>query len=1111
MSFLDRLSDPAFLCLASKKARKFLLSRQWYHARGSQEAFVGALTFNAWRLATSIKNGRYEPSLRTVFAAPKTIVGTSDDKEFRFRPLAVQCFEDEVVETALVMLLADHFEAPWGDPETDAFPALCSYGNRIFRRPTDSGLELAIGSSHLYRGWPEDYSSFVRQTAESYNRTLSACGSDELAVLFSSDLTDFFPSIKRARIIELVQPVVGHDEGFARIFERVFGRYSIQADSHVSAHVERLRTEGLLQGPVHSGFWSNVYLSAFDEWVKGELNISLRRRGFEGQVEFYGRYVDDFHIALRVKRSSGAALGSDALAASAALKKAVAASLGEFLNTIHLSLSEAKTGIIVQDAAGSFLTTGQVAERMAAISKKAYFPLPPDDLLDLEAQVRYLFSSGPDQTASDTAEPSGQQPLNLILDNPGVRAQSRKRFAAGKWLKISRDLEHLRPSWGSEKLRFASELVREWIVDPTQVQLLQRALDAGLRPHDMAMFLQVLAKLKVEKSRPFFDFVWAYLLDQCIYSGKDWGISFGSVVEEAIAESTHPVLVERALAWRLKHKRAVTPAESQMDGNLRTRYWLCRQLLWDKAKEQKGLTAFELGALISSVHASPKVYASLASKALNSMDDSGSRGQLVRSLLLRNPAATHVLAQSYREDVIELLAFEEPLVESDRLFYRIMRGEYRNPMAWFTLAEQLGILIAKEGAHSAARGLLHPFSIRVNEDGTLSLLDGILLTAYSGGPDGSSPEAADSSWCFAVGLILRAAATADAVDLIGATPIARYSIAGTMLWLARRESALGSKAADLLDRLAWWPGSRINPFVGVEQFLATVAHLKSAVPTTVLNEVVISDVLVNASEEGSPLCIALCQLRTAPKTVSDASVRRALSITRTMLQEKGAGEKGPHLVIFPEMSVPRASIGTLCRFARTTGCIVLAGLELISDLPNKCSRNELAWIVPLDRATGRVIVLKQAKIFVTSKEQALKLPVIPATPPIVWRLIAGRERMAAINCFEFTYLPLRELLRGRVELMVVSANNQDVTTFDNLMESTHYDLYSHVVLVNSERHGGSSVRAPYKDPWHRRIFDIHGEDLFSVNVCYVDLLDFRMHSPAKGVKTRPAGFKLHSP
>ncbi len=1108
---LDQLVSPAFLCLAAKKARKYLTARQWYHDRSSQEAFCGALTFRAWQLGNELQVGEYRPLPKTIFAAPKAISSEAGKEFYKYRPLAIQNFRDEVVETALVMALADVFESSWGDPERDSYPNLCSYGNRIFRPKNGDDAALSIGSSHLYRDWPEDYARFVKETASNFNAALRKCRAGEHVILFSSDVSNFYPNVDRQRLVDIVESRVQVDESTRELLRRVFGQYQVRNCDYTQSDGEKLQHVGLLQGPVHSGFWANVYLSDYDDWVKSNLAGSLLRRGVKASVEFYARYVDDFHIVLRVS----APLDREAdpsLSFMERVKSALSDSLGENLGELGLELSAAKTSMLAQDAAGSLLTTGQVAERMEAITKKSYFPLPPEDLRDLEAEIRFLFGSSRDH--ADTRLSMHGVNISPVLDNPGVREHSRKRFAAGKWLRVARDLDRLIPGWIEKNREFASELLREWLVDPAQVQLLQRAFEIGLRPPDVTLFLRRLNGLKHAHARPFYDFVWSYLLDQNVFLDRDWGLAYGDSVEEAIRTGKHPVLVQRALAWRLKNKRAIDRFESRLAGWCRGDYWTCRQYLWGLLREKIRVSPFELGALIVSVRPSDRVLASLVGKALHVGPEPNQRAQLIRSVLQRRPEPIVKLSQSWELNVPELKSFRTVKGDDEFLYKKILDGEFRNPVAWYQLAAALGSLLEDEEMQTAAgRGLIHPFSLQLSSELGLSVIENPgVLTAYSTGAESRSEPHRDASWAYPVGLILRAAATGKPQDLIGATPISRFSMAGTFLWLAQRAARLGTHAADLLDRLSWWPGSRLEPFPDIEAFLATVDHLSIELASTPRGDAVLSDIILRGDKdtkaERAPHCIALCQLRAAPNEVSDASVRRALSITRTILRERRTEDDGLSLVVFPEMSVPRSSMGTLCRFARMTGCIVLAGLELIKDGKEKRHLNELVWIVPMDRRTGRVAVLRQEKIFPTKKELSLVPPVVSADPPVVWRLATGRDRMAAINCYEFTYLPLRELMRGRVELMMVSANNQDVTTFDNLIESTHYDLYSHVVLVNSEHHGGSAVRAPYRAPQDRRIFDIHGADLFSVNVCFVELGDFR-GKPNKPVKSRPAGFKLH--
>jgi len=1063
------------------------------------------MSFRAWQLTSELRDGRYAPGPKVVFAAPKKITRADDRDVYHYRPLAIQKFRDEVVETALVMLCADYFESEWGDTEQDVFPKLCSYGNRIFRSDIDGGKFLALGSSHLYREWPEDYASFVKNTASSFNGALKRLNLNERCVMFSSDIKEFFPNINRAILRSKIRDVVPMDAEVSALVDAVFGRYAVFGCEYSQSPAIALEEKGLLQGPVHSGFWSNVYLSGFDDWIKSDLIRSLSARGIEARLESYARYVDDFHLVLVVR--------ADVEDIESGVRSGLLALLNDRLSSLELSLADAKTNLISQDKTGSLLTTGQVADRMAAITKKAYFPMAPDELADLEAEVRYIFGA-PRETTSHN-----EMGATTILDNPGVRDGSRKRFAATKWLRIARDLEGLHPGWIGDHPEFPSELIREWMQDPSQVQLLQRALDAGVRPTDMSMFLKRLNSLR-DVARPFYNFVWAYLLDLLVYQGKDYGLPYTQISEQAIENADHPVLVQRSIAWKLKRKRAVSSSEARLPQELRDKYWAVRQHLWAHAARPSFLTPFEIGALLVSVKPTSRVLISLGEKALQVTSKREESAQLLRSILIRRPneavkIAEGVASSGFAKAVPELNAFSSQSKQKGLLYEHVLRGAYRNPEAWLGLAASLGRLFdADDVQQQAARGLIHPFSIEVRDGLTLSICGSpSILTAYSSGGFSRIEDGASGGWAYSIALMLRAAATADPVDLVGATPIARFSMAGTISWLARKNARLGSSAAVMLDRLSWWAGSRIRPFADVGEFQMAVQEARANLAISSCGKIVLGDITVDGWQQGQdgPHCVALCQLRSAPLGVSDASVRRALSIIRTLLLEREESERALSLVVFPELSVPRSSIGALCRFARMTGCVVLAGLSLIKSKDRKSRINELAWIVPLETKSGRVMVLRQEKIFITKKEQELIPPVKSAEPPVVWRIMSDRARFAAINCYEFTHLPLRDLIRGRVELLVVSANNQDVTTFDNLVESTHYDIYGHVVLVNSQQHGGSAMRAPYREPWDRRIFDVHGANMFSVNVCYAQLDDFRAPVPKKKVKSRPAGFELKKP
>jgi hypothetical protein len=76
-------------------------------------------------------------------------------------------------------------------------------------------------------------------------------------------------------------------------------------------------------------------------------------------------------------------------------------------------------------------------------------------------------------------------------------------------------------------------------------------------------------------------------------------------------------------------------------------------------------------------------------------------------------------------------------------------------------------------------------------------------------------------------------------------------------------------------------------------------------------------------------------------------------------------------------------------------------------------------------------------------------------------------RIAAAICYDATDLDLVADLRGKSDIFLVAALNQDVQTFDNMVAALHFHMYQPVVLANSGQFGGSTAQAPL--PKHERL------------------------------------------
>ena len=69
-----------------------------------------------------------------------------------------------------------------------------------------------------------------------------------------------------------------------------------------------------------------------------------------------------------------------------------------------------------------------------------------------------------------------------------------------------------------------------------------------------------------------------------------------------------------------------------------------------------------------------------------------------------------------------------------------------------------------------------------------------------------------------------------------------------------------------------------------------------------------------------------------------------------------------------------------------------------------------------------------------------------------------------------------------------------------------YHMYQHVVLTNIGEFGGSTIQAPYRQPYDRLISHSHGGNQISISTSDLDLAAFKRKTRLyKEIKAKPAG------
>ena len=75
-----------------------------------------------------------------------------------------------------------------------------------------------------------------------------------------------------------------------------------------------------------------------------------------------------------------------------------------------------------------------------------------------------------------------------------------------------------------------------------------------------------------------------------------------------------------------------------------------------------------------------------------------------------------------------------------------------------------------------------------------------------------------------------------------------------------------------------------------------------------------------------------------------------------------------------------------------------------------------------------------------------------------------------------------------------------------MVSALHYHMYQHVVVCNIGEFGGSTIQAPYKQPYDKVISHVHGVGQISINMADVDLAALRRSTKKyKEVKMKPEG------
>lgn len=336
----------------------------------------------------------------------------------------------------------------------------------------------------------------------------------------------------------------------------------------------------------------------------------------------------------------------------------------------------------------------------------------------------------------------------------------------------------------------------------------------------------------------------------------------------------------------------------------------------------------------------------------------------------------------------------------------------------------------------------------------------------------------------------------------------------------------------LLYALLRWPGCRAsNMFKCIDVGIpATLALINLRIQELENKRGKLSNVLMLPLSSGWPVAplqdrpLRVCVVQSVIPTPSDISkapslllsepslrkrhrnhLSAALEAIKRMLDLRETHKKGDgrlDLLIFPELAIHPDDVEThLVPFARAYKSIIFAGLTYEELFPGKPFINSALWLIPVfseDRGL-QVIRRRQGKEHLAPSEKRMNHPTVKlhGFRPCQWLVGYKWDKadkkeplwLSGSICFDATDIRLAADLRSLSDVYAVAALNKDVSTFDQMALALQYHMFQMVIIANNGCFGGSNAYAPYREPYKRQVFHLHGQPQASMAFLEIDNID----------------------
>lgn len=217
------------------------------------------------------------------------------------------------------------------------------------------------------------------------------------------------------------------------------------------------------------------------------------------------------------------------------------------------------------------------------------------------------------------------------------------------------------------------------------------------------------------------------------------------------------------------------------------------------------------------------------------------------------------------------------------------------------------------------------------------------------------------------------------------------------------------------------------------------------------------------------------------------------------------GDVRPHYLIFPELAIPPVLFMRIAKKLSYKGVSIIAGIDYLhcgnGHDGELLVENQVWCSLCCSIGRGCPVLYRYTKSepaqaeaselwHVSKTKYRLNRNDVPVPFVISHGDSVNKISLSVLICSDLLDIERRSALRGRIDLLVVPAWNQDVKTYSALVDAAAYDIHTYVALCNSRTYGDTRLRSPAKAEYARDIVRLRGgrDDFFVVGEIDVEML-----------------------